>query len=90
MKGSRTLSKKKYYELSNELTSRLGDAELVTKVLNTIKEVLDFDPEVSTYDEVQAKKIKEYRQRKKEEGISTYITSGVKSAYYKKKQKEST
>lgn len=85
-KGSRTLSKKKYYELQEALHQTLGD-EHANIALDTLKKILKFDPTVSVYTDTMKKGIMERRERLKKEGISTYVSSGAKSFYEKQKAK---
>jgi PAS domain S-box-containing protein len=56
---------------------------------NLFCDIMKYDPEAKTihkkpcvYNEKQAQNIKNYRQRKLEEGISTYISSGTKNYYH--------
>lgn len=83
-KASVTISKSKYGELEKRFKETY-DEQLADSVLDLFKEVLKFDPSLNTYDKGQAKKIKEYRDKKKAEGISTYVSSGMKRHYEKRK-----
>ena len=47
-----------------------------------------FDPTISTYSENMRLCSDRRRKKLKEEGISTYISTGCKTAYYKKKRKQ--
>ena len=58
------------------------------QILDILKKVFDFDPNVSTYNEIVKASIDKNRQKMKEHGISTYVSSGSKASYYKKKQKD--
>lgn len=82
-KGTRTLSKTKYYEIENQLQKELEN-EQVEKVMSVIRNVLMFDPTVSVYNENMKTKIDERRARLKTEGVSTYVSSGAKAHYDKK------
>ena len=81
-KGSRTLSKKKYYEFQDKLKQTFGDDEVDT-ILSSLRDVLKFDPNVSVYSEKMKDAIYSRRERLKEAGISTYVSSGAKGYYYK-------
>jgi hypothetical protein len=79
------MSKKRYDEITKLLKAELDDEERVEGILKGFCEIMKYDPEAKTvhkkpcvYDEKQAANIRNYRQRKLEEGISTYITSGTK------------
>lgn len=85
MKGNSTMSKKKYYELCAMLDNLIQDKQQIETMLGALRTVLEFDPDVNTYNSQQAEKIKEYRKKKKDEGISTYISSGSKTTYYRQK-----
>lgn len=71
------LSKKRYYDLEEEFKLLFED-ETVSKIMERIRFVMQFDPDRSTYTKEQAAKIKAYRSRMKEQGVSTYVTSGRK------------
>lgn len=83
--GYGTLTKQKYQELCQVLESTVNNKECIQQLLLALKQVLDFDPDASTYTKEQAERIKAYRNKKKEEGVSTYVSSGAKSAYHKRK-----
>lgn len=80
-KGIGTLTKAKYIELEKDLLDDL-DKEIVDKVLDKIKRILNFDPKVNTYEKLKIK-----LDKKREEGISTYEALNHK-AYYDKNKKE--
>ena len=81
-KGAAMLSKKRYQEIVDRLNILIADPDLTEQVLSTIKDVMDFDPNVSRYNPEVGKKNKEYRHRlRDEQGISTYITCGTKKRY---------
>ena len=82
-KGSRTLSKKKFYELQEALQQKYGD-EQANDVLDVFKKVLKFDPNVSVYTENMKKCIMQRREKLKEQGIPPYVSSGAKAFYDKK------
>lgn len=89
IKGSRTLSKKKYYEILEALQRRFSKEE-VDDITNIIKDVLKFDPSVSLYDEKAKESIKSRRERLKAQGISTYTSSGAKAYYHRNKKSANT
>lgn len=82
---SKYIRKTSYYQFAEEV-SKLDNGEDVIRLFQSI---FDFDPSKPITDKKYSPKvaeyIKSYRQRKKDEGISTYVSSGVKSAYHKKK-----
>ena len=88
MKRVRTFSKSRYYEIEKRMMATFPDQS--THILDIIKEVFDFDPNASTYNENIKASIDKRRQKLKEQGISTYISSGSKASYYKKKQLKGT
>lgn len=85
MSSASTLSKKRYEEFGKGLLEILDDQEKVESALKLLRDIMKFDPEACTYTPEQAKKIKAYREKKKEEGISVYVSSGCKASYEKKK-----
>jgi hypothetical protein len=84
-KGTRTLSKKKYFELEHELKAFLGDSQSEA-VMKKIRDVLKFDPAVSVYNERMKETTYRRREKLKEAGISTYVSAGTKSQYYKNRE----
>jgi hypothetical protein len=84
-KGNRSFSKKKYYELQEALEQRYGKDQS-SEILQVFRDVFKFDPTVSVYTEAMKASIKTRRERLKEQGISTYISSGAKAYYDKKRQ----
>ena len=83
-KGSRTISKKKYYELE-KIYNEMFPEEQAKQVMDALKLALNFDPEISMYNEQMKKTIMERRHRLREQGISTYVSSGQKAFYERKK-----
>ena len=84
-KGSSTLSKKRFNELKAEFDKQFDQAE-VDKILNIIKDVMLFDPDVSTYTKEKGQKTIQWVKDKKEAtGLSFYVVSGKAKQYAKKK-----
>ena len=83
-KGRATLSKKRYEELYNEFSQKCPAH--VDELMETIRRVMKFDPSQNTYDEKQGQRIKSLRDRKKAEGVSTYVSTGQKQMYWRKKE----
>ena len=83
-KGSRTITKKKYYELV-KIYNELFSKEQAKLALDAFKTLMNFDPEKSMYNEKVKHTIKERLERLKEQGISTYVSSGQKAFYERKK-----
>jgi hypothetical protein len=53
--------------------------------MQIIKDIMLFDPDVSVYNLKMKDRIMERRAKLKEQGVSTYISSGAKASYQKKK-----
>jgi hypothetical protein len=87
-KPTATLSKTRFKEICESLTTIIQDDDKVRQVIESIQTILNFDPNIPQYTPEVGKKIKEYRQRLKEEGISTYISSGKKKQYETMKLKK--
>lgn len=82
MSALSTMSKKRYYEIENELKNKFDNDEAVSQVMEVLKRVMNFDPEACRYTPELGQKTKEYRHKLRDEkGISTYITSGTKKRY---------
>jgi len=78
------MSKKKLIEFEASLGDFLKDKDDVTKVIETICRVLNFDPERNTYSKEIGKQIMQRRKQRAEElGISQYKL--LNHAKYKKK-----
>lgn len=80
-----SVTKVKWNKIMKILDDHIDDKEDLEIVLTEILNVLKFDPNKNTYTPEVAKKIKDYRDKMKLAGVSTYVTSGVKTAYHKKK-----
>lgn len=79
-----TLTKKRYWEIIAFMKNEYG--EEVGEVLGQkIQEVMKFSPDVSYYTEQMKQQTKAWRDRKKAEGISTYVSGGAKGYYHRKK-----
>lgn len=80
------LSKKRFYQLQQAFED-ITDEELVQKLMEKVKEIMNFDPSKSTYSPERGQKILSRRHKLRDEhGISTYVSSGAKACYEKKKQ----
>ena len=85
-KGSSTLSKKRFQKLKSEFAKEFDDGQ-VDKILNIIKDVMSFDPDVSTYTKEKGQKtIQWVKDKNKETGLSFDVLSGKAKQYAKKKQ----
>ena len=84
-KRIRTFSKSRYFEIEKLMNDTFPDQS--RQILDILKKVFDFDPNVSTYNEIVKASIDKNRQKMKEHGISTYVSSGSKASYYKKKKR---
>lgn len=84
-KGISTLSKKKYFELAEAFHKELNDSNQTERLLTILKDVMNFDPDVSRYTPEVGRQIRDRIQRLKEQGVSTYVSSGRKTSYHNKK-----
>lgn len=85
MSQTRVITRKRLDEIGELLKTHLKSEDELEGVLKGIASIFNFDPTKSTYDENRRRVTQEYRDRKKAEGITTYITSGGKVAYQKRK-----
>ena len=83
---TRVITRKRLNEIKELLQDKVRDDVNVDEILSEIAKIFNYDPTLSAYDEKRNEIMKAYRNRKKEEGISTYVTSGGKAAYERKKQ----
>lgn len=79
-KGQATLSKKRYNDLLQDFETYL-DSDTLLRVIQTIKNVMRFDPDANTYS-----MIKDKLNLKKEEGISTYVALNQRKYYERNKE----
>jgi hypothetical protein len=84
-KGFTTLTKVKYHNFEEKLKLHVIDEELVNIILTDFCETMRFDPTKKSHKPEQVKKQQEKRDALKKEGISTWISAGVKKSYEKKK-----
>jgi hypothetical protein len=84
-----TLTKQRYYAVDKMVKEALGDDAKYEEFMIKFRDLFKFDPEKNSTVPKYAEKIKMKREQLKAEGISTYISSGGKKNYEKKKaQKE--
>jgi hypothetical protein len=76
-KGSSTLSKCRYSELVKRFNEACSDKEIIDKVLEILRDVMKFDPEVNMYEVVKSKL---------KDGDKTYSDSH--KSYYQKNKVE--
>lgn len=84
------ISKKRCADIKDVLLQALGNNEEATAhVLQQICNILHFDPNAPTYTPEQGQRAKQNRHRRAaERGVTTYITSGAKSSYEKRKREK--
>lgn len=80
-----SISRKRYSELVSSLEKLIPDRELLAAVLEQVCCATNFDPNMKLYTKERGQRTKEFRERQKEKGISTYESSGRKSHYYNHK-----
>lgn len=82
-KASALLTKQKYATLAQTLDGVVHDKELLGQVLQSIKDSLRFDPNVSSYNQEQGKKFVAWRKKRAEE-------LGMTTQQYKQKHSTTT
>ena len=87
-KGKGLLSKGRYHEIETGLKKQC-EPEQCKIMLDILKKVLNFDPNISTYNEKIKAHVLKRRQKYKEDGISAYEAEGRKAAYHKRKENKS-
>lgn len=78
------LSQSRYNKIVEFLESNMSQHK--DDVLCMIHNVLNYDPDDNTQKEKRRQYCKQYYERKKAEGISSYIITGQKNLYYRRKQ----
>lgn len=85
------MSKKLYHQLDVEISKVPGiSEEHAATVMSIIRDTFKFHPDASIYSEKAKQQTQAFRQRRKEQGISTYVSSGKKASYERKKQNQAT
>lgn len=85
-KGKSVLTKKRYSEIDILAKELIPEQNNVDKLMEGIRRIMNFDPEVKQYTPEQAKYIRESRQRlSKERGVSIFELSGSKASYERRK-----
>lgn len=83
------LSKTRFLQISQMVKNRIENEDIATEIIQNICTIMKFDPEMKAgqglYDERRYQQIKEYREKKKAEGVSTYVSSGRKKHYHTQK-----
>lgn len=86
MAATSTMSKKRYNDFATCLRNHIRDDETTNLILSDLRKIMNFDPNTSRYTPELAQKEKERRHKlRDEQGISTYISSGLKT--FREKQK---
>lgn len=67
-RGESLMSKKRFFEIQSMIHEILQNPVLETQIIDSIMNIMNFDPNVSQYTPSVARKIKEYRRKKKEKG----------------------
>lgn len=73
------MSKSRYEKIETAIESATQDPVVTSKIMESIREIMKFDPGQNTYKESRAKTMRDWRQRVREEtGKSFYEASGRK------------
>lgn len=81
------MSKKRYHLIEETLRKTIDDPNKLANVLQSIQEIMNFDPNRNTYTPEVKERVLQWRKKKAEElGVTTYVTSGSKACYERKKQ----
>lgn len=80
------LSKRRYALIKEWIQELLGEGE-ASQALARFMEIMNYDPDRSTYTPAQAKHIMAWRQRKMQETrLSMYVIGGAKAAFENRKR----
>lgn len=94
--SGRCMCKSSYNKLLTKLKDYNLDDGAITEIGEYIQDLFSFDPDgkyenrYKGYSEKNLESIRRYREKKKLEGINTYISSGKKASYEKKKAEKAT
>jgi uncharacterized protein with von Willebrand factor type A (vWA) domain len=84
-KGTVFVTKTRYRELNNIAKKYLNNTEEHERFMQEFRDIFKFDPDKKTSTEKGVERVRQKREKLKSEGISTYISSGSKKSYEKKK-----
>lgn len=74
------------YALLKEVITDTCTPQQAEHLLTSLQEIMEFDPEASTYSPEKKKQIMDSRnKRAKELGVSTYVVNGARAHYHRKK-----
>ena len=80
------MSVRRYKDICALIQRTTSDPEEAQQILAEFHTIMNLTEEkINSYHENLAESVKRYRNRKKEQGISTYITSGRKQQYEREK-----
>jgi hypothetical protein len=82
------VTKKRYAELTKAVKDLLEDDIIYEKFINIFQDIFQYDPSKKSKSLKSLLKQKDEREKLKAEGISTYISAGIKKSYEKQKQKQ--
>ena len=81
-RGNVCLSKQKFADIKRLLEDTVGDAKLVSVILEGVQRITGFDPAVSTYTAAHKQASQNWRTRVRAElGQSLYVLEGRQAAY---------
>lgn len=84
-KAASTMSKRRYEAMETRLRVMVDD-EKREDIMRMIREVMQYDPYASRYTPEVGQRAKDARHRiASERGVTTYVTSGQKSSYDKRR-----
>lgn len=83
-KGDRHISKKNYKEYDKHVKELVSE-DIYLQIMQKFKEDFKFDPSISASSPEKNEQKTAKREELKKQGISTYISAGVKKGYEKKK-----
>lgn len=85
------LSKTRYKQISDLVMNIVqNDKTIADAFMVQFCQIMNYDPTASTYTPERKEAKKRYLEKKKQQGISTYVADGHKSVYWKKKAQDSS
>ena len=89
-KSNVAITKTKYNVFDDHIKNMVSSNDLYLQIMKAFKEDFKFDIELPTTNQAAMKKTQKQRDELKANGISTYISSGMKKSYEKRKQQNVT
>lgn len=80
------VTKKGYKEFTKALRKRVTDEDIVDGILKDFREIMRFDPNRKMIKIEKLQKKQQQRDELKAQGVSTWVSSGMKNTYERRRK----